>query len=252
MARKGKDKLRRFAENLTFKCFVQPEFEDIFRKDHPLKGHWREDFFHNSNPIVLELGCGKGEYAVALAKQDPTRNYIGIDIKGARMWRGAKSATDEGMTNIGFLRTRIEFINSFFDKGEINELWITFPDPQLKSRRAKKRLTSPLFLESYSKFLAEDGVINLKTDSKHLYGYTNEVISRLELPLKVSNEDIYGSGYADETLSVKTAYEAEYLRRGLPITYTCFGLGGKNEFPMFEWEEDDKLKDEKDNEEQRR
>ncbi len=251
MARKGKDKLRRFAENLTFDCFVQPEFEDIFRKDHPLKGRWREDFFHNSNPIVLELGCGKGEYAVALAKQDPTRNYIGIDIKGARMWRGAKSATDDGMTNIAFLRTRIEFINSFFGENEIDELWITFPDPQLKSRRAKKRLTSPLFLESYSKFLSTQGVINLKTDSKHLYGYTCEVVNRFSLPLKASNDDIYGSGYADETLSVKTAYEAEYLRRGLPITYICFGLGEAKSFPMFEWEEDDKLKDEKDNEEQR-
>ncbi len=252
MARKGKDKLRRFAENLTFKCFVQPDFEDIFHKDHPLKGRWREDFFGNNNPIVLELGCGKGEYAVALAKQTPGVNFIGIDIKGARMWRGAKTATDDGMTNVGFLRTRIEFINSFFAEGEINELWITFPDPQLKTRRAKKRLTAPPFLESYACFLAEDGVINLKTDSKHLFGYTDEVIRRFELPCEVSNDDIYGSGYADATLSVKTAYEAEYLRRGLPITYTRFGLGGKSEFEMFEWEEDDKLKSEKDSEEARR
>ncbi len=252
MARKGKDKLRRFAENLTFKCFVQPEFEDIFHKDHPLKGRWREDFFGNNNPIVLELGCGKGEYAVALAKQSPDVNFIGIDIKGARMWRGAKTATDEGMSNVGFLRTRIEFINSFFAPGEINELWITFPDPQLKSRRAKKRLTAPPFLEAYAEFLAEDGVINLKTDSKHLFGYTTEVINRFELPCEVSNDDIYGSGYADETLSVKTAYESEYLRRGLPITYTRFGLGGKSKFEMFEWKEDDKLKDEKDSEEARR
>ncbi len=252
MARKGKDKLRRFAENLTFACFIQPEFEDIFHKDHPLKGRWREEFFKNSNPIVLELGCGKGEYAVALAKQNPDVNFIGIDIKGARMWRGAKTATDEGMTNVGFLRTRIEFINSFFAPGEINELWITFPDPQLKSRRAKKRLTAPPFLESYAQFLATDGVINLKTDSKHLFGYTSEVIRHFGLPCEVSNDDIYGSGYADETLSVKTAYEAEYLRRGLPITYTRFGLGGQSTFPMFEWEEDDKLKDDKDNEEERR
>ncbi len=251
MARKGKDKLRRFAENLTFKCFVQPEFDEIFRKDHALKGRWREEFFGNSNPIVLELGCGKGEYAVALAKENPNVNFIGVDIKGARMWRGAKTATDEGMTNVGFLRTRIEFINSFFSPSEVDELWITFPDPQLKSRRAKKRLTAPPFLESYAQFLSPKGFINLKTDSKHLFGYTNEVIRHFSLPCEVSNDDIYGSGYADQTLSVKTAYEAEYLRRGLPITYLRFGLGEQSLFPMFEWAEDDKLKDEKDNEEQR-
>ncbi|MFR9602502.1 MAG: tRNA (guanosine(46)-N7)-methyltransferase TrmB [Rikenellaceae bacterium] len=252
MARKGKDKLRRFAENLTFECFVQPEFDDIFHKDHPLKGRWREEFFKNSNPIVLELGCGKGEYAVALAKQNPHQNFIGIDIKGARMWRGAKTATDEGIANVGFLRTRIEFINSFFAEGEVDELWITFPDPQLKSRRAKKRLTAPPFLESYAKFLSTEGFINLKTDSKHLFAYTDEVIRRFDLACEVSNDDIYGSGYADETLSVKTAYEAEYLRRGLPITYTRFSLGEATVFPMFEWEEDDKLKEEKDNEAERR
>ncbi len=252
MARKGKDKLRRFAENLTFKCFVQPEFEDIFHKDHPLKGCWRRDFFKNDNPIVLELGCGKGEYTVALARQTPTKNFIGIDIKGARMWRGAKSATDEQMDNVGFLRTRIEFINSFFAEGEVDEIWITFPDPQLKSRRAKKRLTAPPFLESYAKFLSADGYINLKTDSKHLFGYTGEVIRHFSLACDVQNDDIYGSGYADETLSVKTAYESEYLRRGLPITYTRFSLGENRQFPMFEWEEDDKLKEEKDSEEQRR
>ncbi|MFI3247827.1 MAG: tRNA (guanosine(46)-N7)-methyltransferase TrmB [Rikenellaceae bacterium] len=247
----GKDKLRRFAENLTFECFVQPEFEDIFHKDHPLKGNWRRDFFKNDNPIVLELGCGKGEYTVALASSDTERNYIGVDIKGARMWRGAKSATERGMKNVGFLRTRIEFILSFFAPGEIDELWITFPDPQLKTRRAKKRLTAPPFLEFYAQMLSDKGIINLKTDSKHLYNYTSEVIRHFSLPLEVSNDDIYGSGYADATLSIKTAYETMFLERGLPITYTRFGLGGRSEFPMFEWEGDDKLKDEKDNEEER-
>ncbi len=247
----GKDKLRKFAENLTFDCFVQPEFEDIFHKDHPLKGAWATDFFGNDKPIILELGCGKGEYTVALAAKDPSRNYIGIDIKGARMWRGAKSATAAGMDNVGFLRTRIEFINSFFAPGEIAEIWITFPDPQLKRRRAKKRLTSPLFLARYAQMLSATGVINLKSDSKHLYHYTQEVISHFGLPLEVANDDIYGSGYADETLSVKTAYEEMFLRRGLPITYTRFGLGGATEFPHFEWEEDEKLKDEKDNETER-
>ena len=172
----GKDKLRKFRENLTFACFVQPDFDEVFRHDHPLKGHWGRDFFHNDHPIVLELGCGKGEYTVALAERDPSRNYIGVDIKGARMWRGAKTATERGMRNVGFLRTRIEFITSLFAEGEVAELWITFPDPQLKSRRAKKRLTSPLFLEYYAQLLQPDGWINLKTDSQHLYGYTNEVI----------------------------------------------------------------------------
>ena len=246
----GKDKLRRFAENLTFGCMIQPEFEDIFNRDHPLKGRWHEDFFHNDKPIVLELGCGKGEYTIALAQRDPDRNYIGIDIKGARMWRGAKTATEQNMTNVAFVRTRIEFINSFFGEGEISEIWITFPDPQLKTRRAKKRLTAPLFLERYAQMLTADGVINLKTDSQHLFAYTSAVIDHFALPCEVANDDIYGSGYADEVLSVKTAYEQMFLERGLPITYTRFSLGDKRAFEWFDWEGDDT--DEKDNEEARR
>ena len=246
----GKDKLKRFAENKTFACFIEPEFEQMFRTDHPLKGNWHRDFFHNDNPIVLELGCGKGEYTVALAQRNPDKNFIGIDIKGARMWRGAKTATESGMNNVAFLRTRIEFINSFFEQSEVSEIWITFPDPQLKTRRAKKRLTSPIFLEYYAKFLAAEGWINLKTDSQHLYNYTQAVISQFDLPCEVANNDIYGSGYADEVLSVKTAYETVYLQRGLPITYTRFGLGGKSAFPMFEWEGDEILA--KDDEEARK
>lgn len=246
----GKDKLKRFAENLTFPCFVQPAFEQMFRCDHPLKGHWHSDFFHNDHPIVLELGCGKGEYTVALAERNPDKNFIGIDIKGARMWRGAKTATERGMANVGFLRTRIEFITSLFGEGEVAELWITFPDPQLKTRRAKKRLTSPVFLALYAQLLAEDGWINLKTDSQHLFNYTAEVIRRFGLPCEVADNDIYGSGFADEVLSVKTAYEQTYLRRGLPITYTRFALGGRRDFPMFDWEGDDVL--DKDAEQERR
>ncbi len=245
----GKDKLKRFAENLMFPCFVQPEFEQMFRCDHPLKGHWHSDFFHNDRPIVLELGCGKGEYTVALAERNPDKNFIGIDIKGARMWRGAKTATERGMTNVGFLRTRIEFITSLFGEGEVSELWITFPDPQLKTRRAKKRLTSPVFLGYYARLLATDGWINLKTDSQHLFNYTAEVIRRFDLPCEVADNDIYGSGFADEVLSVKTAYEQVYLRRGLPITYTRFSLGSRRDFPMFDWDGDDVL--EKDAEQER-
>ena len=175
----GKDKLKKFAENKTFRCLVQPEFDEIFGKDHPLKGRWHADFFRNDRPIVLELGCGKGEYTVALAADDPARNYIGVDIKGARMWRGAKTATEQGMDNVGFLRTRIEFITSFFAPGEVSELWITFPDPQLKTRRAKKRLTAPPFLACYAQLLAPGGWINLKTDSQHLYRYGRHRALRL-------------------------------------------------------------------------
>lgn len=246
----GKDKLKRFAENRSFACFVEPEFEQMFRTDHPLKGRWHADFFHNDNPIVLELGCGKGEYTVALAARNPDKNFIGVDIKGARMWRGAKTATETGMTNVGFLRARIEFITSLFAEGEVSEIWITFPDPQLKSRRAKKRLTSPIFLEYYAQLLATDGWINLKTDSQHLYNYTQAVIAQFGLRREVANNDIYGSGYADEVLSVKTAYETVYLQRGLPITYTRFSLGTQKSFPMFDWEGDDVL--EKDSEEARK
>ena len=193
------------------------------------------------NVNVLELGCGRGEYTVALAERNPDKNYIGIDIKGARMWRGAKTATERNMANVGFVRTRIEFIQSFFAEGEVAEIWITFPDPQLKSRRAKKRLTSPLFLAEYKRFLTADGVINLKTDSKHLYRYTAAVIERLGLDAEVQNDDIYGSGYADEVLSVKTAYETKFVAMGLPITYTRFRLGDCTEFEHFEWEGDDIL-----------
>ena len=243
----GKDKLKRFAENKTFACFVEPEFEEMFGVDHPLKGNWHRDFFKNDNPIVLELGCGKGEYTVALAERNPDKNFIGVDIKGARMWRGAKTATENGMANVGFLRTRIEFITSLFAPGEVAEIWITFPDPQLKTRRAKKRLTSPIFLTHYANMLAPDGWINLKTDSQHLYNYTQAVIERFGLKCEVANNDIYGSGYADEVLSVKTAYETVYLQRGLPITYTRFSLGEKREFAMFDWDGDDELaKDDED------
>lgn len=228
----GKGKAIRFAENLTFDNLVQPEFDDIFHKDHPLKGHWNKDFFHNDNPIVLELGCGRGEYTVALGRETPDKNFIGVDIKGARLWRGAKTATVDHLTNIGFLRTRIEFINSFFGKGEVSEIWITFPDPQLKATRAKKRLTSPVFLAYYAQFLAPDAVIHLKTDSQELHAYTRAVIEQNQLPVSDCCNDIYGSGYADKVLSVKTHYEEIFLREGKPITYLAFGLGGRTEFTV--------------------
>lgn len=241
----GKDKLRKFAENLTFENLVQPDFDDIFRRDYALKGRWGADFFGRGgnddggrNPIVLELGCGKGEYTVGLGAAHPDRNFIGIDIKGARMWRGAKTATEMGLANVGFLRTRIEFINSFFAPSEISEIWITFPDPQLKKGREKKRLTSPVFLAYYARFLAPGGVIHLKTDSRELHEYTRRVIETNGLPCEAASADIYGSGsdavaasFAD-ALSIKTTYERRFLDEGKPITYLRFGLGGRTEFEM--------------------
>ena len=245
----SKNKLKKFAEMQSFSCVFQYPWAVLEREGFPLIGKWGAEYFGNDNPIVLELGCGKGEYTVALAERNPDKNFIGVDIKGARIWRGAKTATERKMGNVGFLRARIEFITSLFAEGEVDEIWITFPDPQLRTKRAKKRLTAPIFLEYYSKLLAKDGWINLKTDSQHLFAYTSAVIEKFGLECEVANNDIYGSGYADEVLSVKTAYEQMYLDRGLPITYTRFQLGERKEFPMFEWEEDEKL--EKDNEEAR-
>lgn len=237
----GKDKIRRFAENETFRCVIQPAFEEVFHKDYTLKGHWCADFFGNDNPIVLELGCGRGEYTVALAERFPDCNFIGVDIKGARLWRGAKTATERQMPNVAFVRTRIEVIDSFFALGEVDGIWITFPDPQLNKKRAKKRLTSPQFLARYARFLKPDGFIKLKTDSQHLHAYTRAVIEANALPLAACNADIYGSGFADELLSIKTTYETRFLAEGLPITYLHFSLGGREQFDVIEFAPDDLL-----------
>lgn len=228
----GKDKIKRFQECETFRCMVQPEFDEVFGKDYKLKGRWRSDFFGNNNPVILELGCGRGEYTIGLAKMFPEKNFIGIDIKGSRMWRGAKTANDEGMNNVGFLRTRIEFILSFFGKKEIDEIWITFPDPQLKKNRAKKRLTGPAFLKMYSNFLKPDGRINLKTDSQFLHNYTRSVAEANNLDIEECCNDIYNSEkiFSKELLTIKTAYEIRFLGEGLPITYIRYGLGGNGNF----------------------
>lgn len=238
----GKDKLRRFREMETFDCVVQPQFEEVFHKDYKLKGCWRKDFFHNDNPIVLELGCGRGEYTVAMGKMFPDRNFIGVDIKGARMWKGAKTATEEGMANVGFLRTRIEFIGSFFAENEVDEIWITFPDPQLDKKRVKKRLTSPGFLQMYSHFLQSDGAINLKTDCLHLHQYTKAVVEHNGLVIESCCSDIYGTeGFADDLLSVKTTYESRFLAEGCKITYLRFSLNGKKELDDIEFAPDKEL-----------
>lgn len=227
---RGKDKLRRFNEIRTFQCVVEPAFEEVFRTDYKLKGAWRTDFFANQNPIVLELGCGRGEYTVALAERYPEKNFIGVDIKGARLWRGAKTATEAGMRNVGFIRTRIEFIEAFFAQGEVDEIWITFPDPQLHKSRVKKRLTAPEFLRMYAQFLRPDGCIHLKTDCAHLHEYTKATVLGNDLELVQACADIYGTGYADELLSIKTTYERKFLAQGVSITYLKFLLGGKNAF----------------------
>jgi tRNA (guanine-N7-)-methyltransferase len=197
----GHDKLRKFAENETFACLLQPDASKVLDKtgdpseglklhDHPIKGHWDEMMFHNGQPIVLELGCGKGEYTIDLSRRIPERNYIGVDIKGARLWRGAKTATEEGIGNVAFLRTRIEFIEAFFGPGEVSDIWLTFSDPQLKSENS--RLTSPLFLERYRKFLRPGGIIHLKTDSRFLHEYSKAVALENGLTILVATTDLYG------------------------------------------------------------
>ena len=223
----GKNKLQRFAENATFQHFVQPSFNEIFNQDHSLKGKWHKEFFKNDNPIVLELGCGKGEYTVGLAEMYPDKNFLGVDIKGARMHKGASIVEERRIKNAGFLRTRIEFIGSFFAKDEISEIWLTFPDPQMK--KVTKRLTSSTFLLKYAQFLKPDGIIHLKTDSRFLYTYTWELIKINQLPCLVDQSDLYNDGYTDEILSLKTHYESKWLEKGIPIKYLRFNLIGSDQ-----------------------
>ena len=185
----GKDKLRKFRENETFSCLIQPRTEEVFGKDHPLKGHLGEKMFGNDRPIVVELGCGKGEYTVDLALRNPGCNYIGVDIKGARLWKGAKYATENSLPNVAFLRTRIEFIESLFAPEEISEIWITFADPQIG--REKKRLTSPLFLSRYRNFLKRGGIVHLKTDSRYLHEYTRAIAEQNGLEILACTSDLY-------------------------------------------------------------
>lgn len=220
----GKNKLRKFAENETFKNMVQAPRTDLLENGLHLKGKWHKEFFKNDRPIVLELGCGKGEYTVGLGKQFPKKNFIGIDIKGARMWRGARTATDNKMTNIGFLRTHIELIHNCFAKGEVSEIWITFPDPQIKYRRRKKRLTAPDMLEMYRSILADDAVIHLKTDSQFLYGYTLGIIEGYGHTVLDSSYDIDRQKASNQLLKIKTNYEGIFRAKGMAITYLKFQL----------------------------
>jgi len=219
----GKNKLVRWTELGSYDNVIQPEIEDVSGKDHPIKGRWNQDLFKNGNPITLELGCGKGEYTVGLANNFPHDNFIGIDIKGARMWRGAKTANEQKLPNVAFLRTRIEFINSFFSSDEVDEIWITFPDPHPGGRNSNKRLTSPWFLNSYRLFLKDKGLIHLKTDNKELYDFTCKVLSHNNVETIISTNDLY-TEKIDNILSIRTHYEKIFLDAGLKINYLSFRL----------------------------
>lgn len=243
----GHDKLRKFAENETFSCLLQPDASSVLDKsgdpseglklkDHPIRGHWNERMFSAAAPIVLELGCGKGEYTIDLSRREPSANYIGVDIKGARLWKGAKAATQDALPNVAFLRTRIEFIDAFFAPEEVSEIWLTFSDPQMKSENS--RLTSPLFLERYRRFLRKGGIIHLKTDSRFLHEYTKAVVCANGLKMLACTEDLYGAGrqeVLDSELSsvsgksavealfeVRTFYERMFMEQGYKITYLSF------------------------------
>ena len=266
----GHGKLKKFAENETFRCLLQPDASSVLAKpegsrelvlrDHAVKGNWNRDMFEKPQPIVLELGCGKGDYTIALARRHPEMNFIGVDIKGARLWKGAKEATEQAMGNVAFLRTRIEFIDAFFGPGEVSEIWLTFSDPQLRGSE-NARLTSPLFLQRYSRFLAPGGIVHLKTDSRFLYEYTQSVIRANGLQVLASGTDIYHEGIQvmrsegkvdrvshssvmagltghleipgqagndvfdlPAVFEVQTFYETMFLKMGLPITYLAFRL----------------------------
>ena len=215
----GKNKLAKFAELETFPHVFQVPSRVLMEGDgFEIKGRWNELFFKNDNPIVLELGCGKGEYTVELAKQYPDKNYIGVDIKGARIWTGAKASS--GMKNVAFIRTDIEMIHHFFGENEVSEIWLTFPDPQMK--KTTKRLTATNFIRLYLNFLCADGVIHLKTDSNFMFTYTREMVLENEFPVEELIEDIYADSNLSHILSIKTYYEKQWLERGIAIKYIRF------------------------------
>ncbi len=217
----SKNKLKRFKENETFDNVIQPTREEVV-SDFQYKGKWNT-FFKNDNPIVLELGCGKGEYTIALAEKNPDKNFIGIDIKGARFWRGAKTAIENDMNNVAFIRTQIELIDFIFAENEVSEIWITFPDPQIKYKRTKHRLTNSEFLKKYHHILTVEGTINLKTDSEFMHGYTLGLLHGEGHEVLHANHDVYKNHYSpEEVIETQTFYEKQYLEQGKPITYVKF------------------------------
>lgn len=218
----SKRKLQRFAEMETFSNVFQPEFKSIFNTNFYLKGNWHKMCFENDNPIILELGCGKGEYTVGLASLFGEMNFIGIDIKGARIWKGARQALDQQLHNVRFIRTHIEQVSSFFGHNEVSEIWLTFPDPQPKKKR--KRLTSSRFLNAFSQFMKNNGIIHLKTDNHLLYHYTLELVKENQLKIRYETNDLYRSDFQNEILQIKTFYEQQFLDQGLNINYLSFEL----------------------------
>jgi tRNA (guanine-N7-)-methyltransferase len=226
----GKNKLQKFTEMDEFPHVFQYTYSSMQKKNEPFeyKGKWNS-FFGNDNPVVLELGCGKGEYTVALAELFPEKNFIGVDIKGARMWTGAKESSQKGLKNVAFIRTNIEIIATFFEKDEVSEIWLTFPDPQMK--KVRKRLTSCRFMELYRQFVIPEGIIHLKTDSNFLFTYTREMVKENNFPVLFQSQDLYNSGFSDDKiLSIKTFYEQQWLDRGLTIKYIKFQLSPRQHF----------------------
>lgn len=219
----SKNKLKRFRENETFPNVIQPTRQEVL-EGFKWKANWRS-FFNNDKPIVLELGCGKGEYTLALAQNNPDYNYIGVDIKGARFWRGAKTALEKGLKNVAFLRTQIELIDLCFSEEEVHEIWITFPDPQIKYKRTKHRMTNPVFLAKYRNILTKDGVVHLKTDSEFMHGYTLGIVQGLGYPVLYANHNIYhNSGAPGIVTGIQTFYEKMFLEEDKPITYLKFQI----------------------------
>lgn len=221
----SKNKLKRFKENETFRNVVQPSRESVVSGQFPFRGKWTQEFFKNDLPLVLELGCGKGEYSLGLSNFYPEKNFLGIDIKGARFWRGAKTALEENNDRVGFLRTQIELVEYIFAENEVDEIWITFPDPQIKYKRTKHRLTHPDFLEKYRKILKPGGIINLKTDSEFLFGYTLGILQAAGHEILYAHHDIYNNDYSPkEVTEIQTFYEKQFLEEGKAITYLRFRL----------------------------
>ena len=221
----SKNKLKRFKENETFKNVFQPSRDELVNQGYALKGNWNTAFFKNNNPLVIELGCGKGEYTVALAQKYPNKNFIGVDIKGARFWRGAKTAIEEKLDNVAFLRTQIELIDYAFSENEVDEIWITFPDPQIKYKRTKHRLTNTTFLKRYKTILKPEGVVNLKTDSEFMHGYTLGLLHGEGHEVLYSNHNVYKlEGSPEEVTSIQTFYESQYLEQNKAITYIRFKI----------------------------
>ena len=230
----SKGKLAKFADMETYENVFQYPYSVVEHVPFEMQGHWHEEYFHNDNPIVLELGCGKGEYTVGLAKRYPDMNFIGVDIKGARMWTGATQAVKEGLKNVAFLRTNIEIIDRFFAPDEVTEIWLTFSDPQMKNPR--KRLTSTYFMNRYRRFLIDGGLIHLKTDSNFLFTYTTYMVEKNRLPLVLRTNDLYSensefSEYSEfsEAASIQTYYEQMWIDRGLNIKYMKFHLPHEGE-----------------------